>query len=173
MQNMMTKALFCAAISFAPQAAMARHGGPAPDAITVTAGPSVAEWTAHVAQGLDDHLSYPKQIGTGDYAEGAVRVAFRCSESGTPADVSVVQSSRSRDLDQAAVYAVSHIPTLHPLPEGVGHDRPMEAWVFFASDQDAIIKLKRGFQRQAQIAAASRAGQAQLASLTPIVIASR
>jgi len=173
MHSKMTKALLCAALSLAPQAAMAKHGATAPSAITVTAGSSVAEWSAHVAQGLDAHLAYPSQVGRDDDLEGAVRVAFHCSESGAPAGVSVVQSSRSGELDRAAVYAVNHIPTLHPLPEGVGHDRPMEAWVFFAASQDTVDRLKRGFQRQARIAAASRAGQDQTASLTPLVIASR
>jgi TonB family protein len=175
MQPTLIKALLSASLAFVPGMAAARHIDTNASAITVNAGAtSLEQWNARVAQSLDANLTYPKAIGRSDFPEGAVRVAFRCSENGSPDGVSIVQSSHSNMLDQTALNAVKRISTLHPLPDGIGHDRSMEAWVFFASDQGAIDKMKKGFARQLQLAAnASRPQGQQTASLPPLVIASR
>ena len=174
MQPTMIKALFCASLALVPSVAIARHADTRPSAITVTAGSdSLRQWSRRVSQDLNANLEYPSRIGRDDYPQGAVRVAFHCSESGQPDGVSVVQSSRSVSLDRAAVHAVKRIPTLHPLPDGIGHDRSMEAWVFFAPDQRTADKMKAGFARQAQIAANQPHPADQQASLPPLVFASR
>ena len=174
MHMKMAKALLCASLALVPGIATAKHASTSVSPITVTAGPnSLHQWSIRVSQAMDAHLFYPTQFGTAEPPEGGVRVAFHCSESGTPEGVSVVQSSRADALDQAAVYAVKHIPTLHPLPDGIDHKRPMEAWVFFAGDQRTADQMKRRFARQAQIAASRPHPAEQEASLAPVIFASR
>jgi periplasmic protein TonB len=167
------RALMCASLALAPFAAHGRDARPQSGSpITVAAPDSLAHWTAQVSRDLDAHLVYPNMVGRDNPPEGAVRVGFQCSETGAPSHVTLLQSSRSRDLDQAALHAVQNISTLHPLPVDVTHDRAMEAWVFFASDQDRVGTMKRALERQVQVAAAERTGT-QMASLPPLVIASR
>lgn len=175
MQPTLIKALVGASLTFVPGMVAARHVDTNASAITVNGGAtSLQQWNARVSQSLDANLTYPKAIGRSDYPEGAVRVAFHCSENGSPDGVSIVQSSHSSMLDQTALNAVKQISTLHPLPDGIGHDRPMEAWVFFASDPGAIDKMKKGFARQLQLTANTPHPQGeQSASLPPLVIASR
>lgn len=171
MQNHLIKAVVGASLALSPGIAGAKQ----PDAITVNGGEqSLQQWSGRVSRSLNDHLVYPVPFGPADYPEGAVRVAFHCSEDGSPAGLSIVQSSRSNLLDRAAVNAVQRISTLHPLPDGIGHDRTMEAWVFFASDQPTIDRMKKGFERQAsQMARQERASGERIASLSPLIIASR
>jgi protein TonB len=176
MKSILTKALLGASLAAIPMVATARHpGATAAAPITVNAGDlSFQQWNGRVAQSLDEHLSYPVPIGRVDLLEGAVRVSFHCSDSGMPAGASIVQSSRSSVLDRAALYAVQHISTLHPLPEGIGHDRSMEAWVFFGSDETAIRRMKKGFEQQAtKMALRRQSSSDQTASLPPLIIASR
>lgn len=176
MKSILIKALLGASLAAIPTIAATRHPGTTAAApITVNAGDlSLQQWNGRVAQSLDEHLSYPVPVGRADLPEGAVRVSFHCSDSGMPAGASIVQSSHSSDLDRAALYAVEHISTLHPLPEGIGHDRSMEAWVFFASDETAINRMKKGFEQQATKMAQRRLlSSDQTASLPPLIIASR
>ncbi len=171
-----TRALLCASLLLAPNAALARNQVADHPAITVEATGSLAHWKSQIARDLDDHLVYPIEIGGGVPRQGAVRIGFHCGQSGVPEGVSVIESSHSSLLDRAALHAVTRIPTLHPLPEGIGHDRPMEAWIFFASDQEQIDGMKRRLEQQRQVreanASALHAGTL-VASNAPLVIASR
>lgn len=175
MQRILIGTLLGASLALTPGVAAARqHARTEGKTITVKAAPtSLQQWNSRVAQSLDANLIYPASIGRDDYAEGAVRVAFHCSEDGSPAGVTVLQSSRSNNLDRAALNAVKRIATLHPLPDGIGHDRAMEAWIFFASDQEAVDRMKKGFERQDQLAKRVQSDGEQTASLPPLVIASR
>jgi protein TonB len=114
-----------------PAGALARGGPP----IVVT-GPevSVASWSARVARSLDRNLTYPMPI-RGAPAEGAVAVKFLCSENGTPSGIAIARSSGSRVLDAAAMRAVAHIATLHPLPDGITHAQLFEANILYATTQ--------------------------------------
>jgi TonB family protein len=171
-----TRALLCATLLLAPNAALAKNRGAEQPAITVEATGGLAHWRSQIAHDLDDHLIYPIEIGGGVPRQGAVRIGFHCGQSGTPEGVSVIESSRSRLLDRAALQAVTHIPTLHPLPEGIGHDRPMEAWIFFAFDQEQIDKMKRRLEQQRQVREANASplhAGTQVASNAPLIIASR
>lgn len=114
-----------------PAGALAR-GGPA---IVVTAPEvSVSSWSARITRALDRNLTYPTPM-RGEPAEGVVAVKFLCSDNGTPSGVAIARSSGSRELDAAALQAVTHIATLHPLPDGITHDQPFEANILYATSQ--------------------------------------
>lgn len=168
------RALLGASLALGPGIALAEQAHRAEAPITVEAAPtSLQEWSSRVGRNLTDNLIYPEPFGRTDYAEGAVKVAFHCSESGAPVDVSVLRTSRSKNLDQAALTAVKRISTLHPLPDGIGHDRAMQAWVFFAADQQSLNHMKKGFEREYQLAQKVPQEDRQTAMLPPLIIASR
>ena len=145
-------------LAFAPllvaPAWAAGHGQEtAPSSITVQAGhETVSQWSARVGQSLDAQLVYPKPMGTAGYNQGLAKVGFRCAEDGRPGDVALIASSGSRDLDRAAMQAVRRIQTLHPLPDGITHDRSMQAWVAFAPDEDTLKQMTRATHRAAEMA---------------------
>ena len=151
-------------------AAPAFARGPGQDAtpsITVQAGhETVAQWSDRVGHSLDQGLAYPKPMGTANYNQGLAKVAFHCAQDGRPGDVALIASSGSRDLDRAAMQAVQRIQTLHPLPDGIGHDRAIQAWVAFAPDEDSLKQMTRTTHQQADMANAQveKARQSQVAS---------
>lgn len=125
----------------------------APSSITVQAGhETVSQWSERVGQSLDAQLVYPKPIGRANYNQGLAKVSFHCAENGQPGDVALIASSGSRDLDRAAMQAVQRIQTLHPLPDGITHDRSMQAWIAFAPDEDSLRQMTRATHRQAEMA---------------------
>lgn len=109
---------------------------------------TVSQWSRTMTRNLDDRLEYPRfLVGR---TQGVVRLKFLCSESGAPSDVAVLQSSGSRQLDQAALRAVRRIPTLHPLPDGVAHDQKYVATILFAQDQASHDRQMALLVREAQ-----------------------
>ena len=125
----------------------------APASITVQGGQeTVPQWSERVGHSLDAQLVYPKPIGRANYNQGLAKVGFHCAENGQPGGVALIASSGSRDLDRAAMQAVQRIQTLHPLPEGVTHDRAIQAWIAFAPDQDSLQQMTRATHRQAELA---------------------
>ncbi len=134
---------------------------------------TVAQWSDRVGHSLDRGLAYPKPMGTANYNQGLAKVAFHCSQDGRPDGVALISSSGSRDLDRAAMQAVQRIQTLHPLPDGIGHDRAIQAWVAFAPDADSLAQMTRRTHQQAEMANAQveKARQSQVASAsTPALI---
>lgn len=130
------------------------HAAVAPD-ISVTAKPeSVQQWSSRIASSLDRKLTYPTPIGRADYAHGVVKIKFHCSESGLPDGVALARSSRSTVLDNAALRAVRGITTLHPLPDGVDHDRPLEAWIVFADNAKDVARMTKSLEKEAALALA-------------------
>ncbi len=131
----------------------AGHGQEAPSSITVQGGQeTVSQWSERVGQSLDAVLVYPKPLGTANYSQGLAKVSFHCTEDGRPGDVALIASSGSRDLDRAAMQAVQRIRTLHPLPVGITHTRPMQAWIAFAPDEDSLKQMTRVTHREAELA---------------------
>jgi periplasmic protein TonB len=166
-------AILCATLVATTGAAAAQGGrSVSRDIVVVGDQESVDHWKGRVGRELADNLVAPRQIGMQDYPDGVVRVRFHSSETGAPDGVAVSGSSRSVALDRAAVRAVKRIPTLHPLPDGVAHDRMMEAWVIFASSDAQADRMKRGLEREVRIARAMSTDQ-RAAAVTPIVVASR
>ncbi|WP_019833873.1 TonB family protein [Sphingomonas sp. PR090111-T3T-6A] len=155
------------------------HGAQTHDnnaAITVQAQhETVGEWSQRVGRSLDDELVYPHRAGPDDYAQGLAKVSFRCSDDGRPGSVAMLSSSGSRDLDRAAMQAVKRIPTLHPLPDGISHDRAFQAWIAFALDEGALKRMANTAHRDADQMNArverDRTGRQVASNALPIVIA--
>lgn len=126
-------ALPIAAMLVMPLAASAQ-GENGSQEVTVTANPDKAaltRWTNRVGHSITDNLVYPAPLGTANPPEGVVDVTFRCSDAGMPSQIAVTRSSGSQFLDRAALRAVQRVKTLHPLPQGVGHDQLYKARLMF------------------------------------------
>ena len=158
--------------------AIARQPRPAPHAITVRAEPvSIDQWSTRIGRDLDDHLDYPRPMGTDDYPEGVAKVAFRCTDDGVPGEVTLARSSGSRLVDHAAIQAVNRLSTLHPLPEGVQSGQRVVAWIVLARDEESRGRMLGSLRREAQMANVATARQiadrGNPADRPAIVIASR
>lgn len=92
---------------------------------------ALARWTTWVGKAITDNLEYPRVLGPSNAPSGIVDVAFNCSDSGQPSKVKVTHSSGSSRLDDAALRAIQRVKTLHPLPEGIGHDQVYKARLAF------------------------------------------
>lgn len=165
-------------VSVAAAAEPPQRASVASSPITVQAGErSLEAWSKDVSKSLTDHMVYPRSLGTANLDEGVVRVRFHCTAQGQPDGLALVQSSRHAAIDRAALYAVGHINALSPLPAGITPDRPMEAWLVFATDEQNGDRMMNDLrkQRQAQLARASGNGANALlaASTAPIIFMSR
>lgn len=100
--------------------------------VTVTA-PTLAAWSTKLSKALDRELYYPPEYN----GEGTVAVSFQCSDSGAPSSVAVLKSSGSKILDHAAMRAVRHVKSLHPLPAGLAHDQRYVALLLFAQTRES------------------------------------
>lgn len=112
------------------------HAGMASSVPAIT----FAQWTKRIQGELNRNLEYPTGLFGREPAAGEVRIKFNCSDSGRPDKVSLQKSSGSSALDGAALRAVQHIVTLHPLPDGFGHDRRYVAVVLFDIDAERMAK---------------------------------
>lgn len=138
---------------------------PEHDEITVS-GEGFTHWSEMVGKALDAKLQYPRPVGTNRYEEGVVQIAFRCDENGRPAQVAVQKSSGSNQLDAAALRAVNAIPTLHPLPAGLGMGRQFQANILFAVDDGSTQRIDRMWRKVNGLAlAANNNGRHAKASL--------
>lgn len=121
------------------------------DTLSVIAPPSLQVWSETVLQQFERKVRYPEPIANLPTSEGMVAVKFNCSESGAPADVQLLKTSGHRDLDLATVRAVQRIPTLHPLPRGVGHDQKYIVRILYATSaehaRDQMAKMNRDAAR--------------------------
>jgi protein TonB len=108
--------------------------------------PTLAAWSNRVFDDLGKVTKYPAGIGNLPTPEGVVAVKFNCSESGAPENVTLVEKSGNRDLDNATLRAVRRIATLHPLPAGMKHQQAIIIRVLYAnSEQDTrrrLVKLQ-------------------------------
>jgi TonB family protein len=115
---------------------------PQAPAITVNAQhETVGQWSQRIGHNLSNELVYPERAGRDDNAEGLAKVSFHCTDDGKAGDVAILSSSGSHDLDRAAMRAVKRISTLHPLPDGIGGDRPFQAWIAFAQGEDSMKRM--------------------------------
>lgn len=155
MRKVILRALLCAPMLVVAGPVMARQ--PAPETpITVTAGQeSIAHWASRVGRDLNDNLVYPHMLGVSGDNEGIVRVAFRCSDGGTPSDVHIYKSSGHHELDRAAMRAVNKLSTLHQRPDGISAGMPMQAWIVMALSEDSQKRMLASLNREAQLANAA------------------
>ncbi len=135
---------------------------------------TLVQWGERVGKELNQRIRYPTMIGGIPFATGVVRVKFNCSENGRPNNVAVIKGSGSRALDKAAVEAVQHVATLHPLPDGMGHDQPYQAVILFETDQNAYDRALARIRADAVKSNAWFKGPGVAASqVGPIMIAGR
>ena len=127
---------------------------------------TLAAWSARVEKALDRTLYYPAAMGGRLPGSGTVRVKFNCSDSGRPDKVSLYKSSGDRDLDRAAVAAVSRIASLHPLPDGMSHGQKYVATILFATSQDEYDQQLRVLRADAVKSNAWFKGPANIALLS-------
>ena len=118
--------------------------------VAVNAPPTLAAWSKRVFNDLEGQLTYPTPAFR-DANAGIVAVKFNCSDSGAPASVALLKSSRYRELDNAAMRAVQHIATLHPLPAGMMHGQQFVVRVLFAtspeSARDQVVQMQKEAER--------------------------
>ncbi|WP_340315956.1 energy transducer TonB family protein [Rhizorhabdus argentea] len=131
MKRFMSMAIAGACLFAPTPQAIAQSNGTAEEHVTL------AQWSSRVTRALEHGLSYPPGLFGRASNEGVVTVKFNCSDNGSPAAVALEKSSGSRDLDAAALRAVSHIATLHPLPDGIIHGQKFLALVLFATSEDS------------------------------------
>lgn len=106
--------------------------------------PTLAAWSNRVFDDLGKVTKYPAAIGNLPTPEGVVGIKFNCSESGAPENVTLVEKSGHRDLDNATLRAVRRIATLHPLPAGMKHQQAIIIRVLYAnSEQDTRRRLAK------------------------------
>lgn len=99
---------------------------------------AVKQWASSVSRELDSRLIYPTYGVIGEPPTGIVTVRFNCVGDGTASNVVVTRHSGDRQLDRAAVYAVSHLKSLHPLPGLLATNQRVQANIFFASSEDQL-----------------------------------
>lgn len=134
---------------------------------------SLALWSSRVTRALEQGLSYPSGLLGKASNEGVVTVKFNCSDNGSPGSVALEKSSGSRDLDAAALRAVSHIATLHPLPDGIVHGQKFEALVLFATSENSKYTMMKKISKDVALRNAWFGKNAQLASVGIMPIYSR
>ena len=135
---------------------------------------TLVQWGERVNKELNKQIHYPTLIGGQPFATGMVRVKFNCSESGRPDKVTLLKSSGSRALDRAAVAAMQHVATLHPLPDGMGHDQQYQAVILFETDQAAYDSGLKAMQAEAVKTNAWFKGSSMAATqVGPILMAGR
>ena len=101
--------------------------------IVVTASPrevALADWSQRVRNDLERNMRPPNRLETA-FDEGVVAVGFRCTESGRPDAVSIIQSSGSNALDRAALRSVRRLTSLHPTVEGMRPDQKVVAQLLY------------------------------------------
>jgi periplasmic protein TonB len=92
-------------------------------------------WTSRVEQGISRQMRFPRSVGQAPVDSGLVDVTFKCSQDGSPSEVTIAQTSGSRQIDRAGVRAIERLKTLHPLPDGITHGQVYRARLLFASDK--------------------------------------
>ncbi|WP_312313119.1 energy transducer TonB family protein [Sphingobium yanoikuyae] len=145
------KLLFCLCLAvplLLPAASRAQSSAPSIDVTSpTTAPPTLDRWVERTGNILSNRLRYPTILSGPE--EGIVQVKFACSDSGAPAGIALLNSSGSRQLDKAAMRAVQRIPTLHPLPAGIGAGQNYVATILFATTQASYNRQIRDLRRQA------------------------
>ena len=96
---------------------------------------TLAAWSNRVFDDLGKVTKYPGGIGNLPTPEGVVGIKFSCSESGAPENVTLVEKSGYRDLDNATLRAVRRIATLHPLPVGMKHQQAIIIRVLYTNSE--------------------------------------
>ena len=129
-----------ASIAFLATPALSQNDDANPMVITAPSRPTVAVWSQKITTQLTRHLASPRGYGPSDYAEGTVSVRFSCGEDGKPASIALFRSSGDRVIDFAAMRAIRHLTTLHPMPSAIRQDVKVQANIIFAANEDSLAR---------------------------------
>ena len=132
----------------------------------------VKKWASAVSQDLESRLIYPTYDGRGPTPTGIVTVRFNCAGDGKASNVVVTRHSGDRRLDRAAMYAVSHLKSLHPLPGLLATNQRVQANIFFASSEDQLMSQTAQLRRERAKAVAAGKDDNQTVALNLDVRAS-
>lgn len=124
------------------------------DFLVVKAPPTVEQWAANISRSLESSMDYPVTVGRA-VPFGAVRVSFACNENGVPKDVTLVEGSRFRSIDAAALRAIRKLKTLHPLPAAIASSQFYQADLFFARDEHELHRMQKAWRASRHLAAKS------------------
>lgn len=121
--------------------------------IVVQASPvTLKQWSKTISNRLEDGIRYPAPMWATDIDSGIVTVRFQCGEDGRPTALTLNRKSGSGALNRAAMRAVSHIKTLHPLPAGLKPTQVYEAHILFARSEEEyrrqIVMLRKEAERR-------------------------
>lgn len=116
--------------------------------VSVIAVPTLSVWSNGLTRSLSAAMRYPRQFSNEQVAEGWARVSFKCSDSGAPVGMALLQSSGDLRVDRAALAAVRRIKTLHPLPDGIAPDQRYVAELVFAASPESNGRLIKSLRQQ-------------------------
>jgi TonB family protein len=117
--------------------------------IVVTATPTRAEWAQQLGTRLSDAVRYPRPMFGSPPDSGFAQVVFIADASGQPSDIRLVRSSRSRDLDRAALAAVGQLKSMLPRPTDVSDRQRVRANILFAASEGEHARQMRLMRAEA------------------------
>lgn len=117
-------------------------------------------WSRQVTKNIEKNLFFPSSVN-GVRSSGMVSVAFQCSDNGRPSVISVARKSGDVGFDRAAVFAVRHIKSLHPMPTSLAPGQKFVANIMFATDQNEYNRLLDAMRKDAALHNARLSGNGQ------------
>ena len=142
------KLVLLASVAFLAAPAISQTNTADQMVITAPSRPTVVQWTQKIERQLDRHLAYPRTFRALDALEGTVAVRFSCGADGKPASIVLFQGSGDRLIDRAAMRAIAHIETLHPMPARLARDSTFQANIIFAADEESLVRQQDVLQRK-------------------------
>lgn len=111
--------------------------------IVITGNPTRAQWIDRVGQNLDDAIRYPRPVFGRPLDGGLVSVVFVADRAGRTSAARVLRSSKSPELDRAALEAVARMRPAYPTPVGISSHQRIQANILFATSyQDHARQMK-------------------------------
>jgi TonB family protein len=136
--------------------------------MVITAPPTRAEWANQLSRNLDNAVQYPQPLFGRPSDAGLVSVVFIADSNGKPMAAKIVFSSRSYELDRAAMAAIKRMKPVFPKPANLADNQRIRANVFFAtSNRDFEKQLRLLRLDTAQAAAQPSIGAEVLAINIP------
>ncbi len=114
--------------------------------IVIQAPPTRVQWAGQVGRNLDAAIRYPQPLFGRQSEAGLVSVIFVADENGRASSARLLRSSKSRDLDRAAIDAIGRMKSMQPMPEDVVAGQRIRANIVFATnyrDYDRQLRLLR------------------------------
>ena len=153
------KLVLLASLAFLATPALSQNDDANPMVITAASRPTVAVWSQKITQRLNNTLKSSVSWRDWNFPEGTVSVRFSCGDDGKPTSVALFRRSGEREVDSAALRAVSHLNALHPMPSAIGHDVTIQANIIFAADNESLARQQAVLRRNEAQRIAHEAGR--------------